>query len=466
MATPAPIHATAAAGLALVLLVTVASCGAKDVRGQAVAAPPQPEPAATATTPPVAAPPEATKPPERARCPAGPDTATIRGKLEFADKTAPSTFTASASRERAGWRNSDDCDTPYKEFRATAGAAEFVFEGLPPGIYGVTLFGGDFLDLDLDPFPMEAGKTRDLGALVLDRGRMLRGRVLTAEGAPAAGVQIYADADLWGDGAALLDIAVRTATTAADGSFTLTALGRGPLYVAAEAPQLGRSPAVRLPEGNDDLTSELRLGPTGALAGRVTYAGKPARADVTAQPAGSGSAVTFTVTTDNEGRYRFERLAGGTYVVTAQLFRNDMHSISHPARAKQANLRADREARLDLEVRAGPTLVITPKLSAGAADVVSVMLVKGTFTAATSGELDRASAKLDRERARPDHAHLAEKTEIELADVPPGNYTLCGAATKYGESIAAIDAVPVTCTRVRVASGRARQQVSLALAGR
>nr|WP_276603666.1 carboxypeptidase-like regulatory domain-containing protein [Nannocystis pusilla] len=295
---------------------------------------------------------------------------------------------------------------------------------------------------------------------------MLRGRVLTAEGAPAAGVQIYADADLWGDGAALLDIAVRTATTAADGSFTLTALGRGPLYVAAEAPQLGRSPAVRLPEGNDDLTSELRLGPTGALAGRVTYAGKPARADVTAQPAGSGSAVTFTVTTDNEGRYRFERLAGGTYVVTAQLFRNDMHSISHPARAKQANLRADREARLDLEVRAGPTLVITPKLSAGAADVVSVMLVKGTFTAATSGELDRASAKLDRERARPDHAHLAEKTEIELADVPPGNYTLCGAATKYGESIAAIDAVPVTCTRVRVASGRARQQVSLALAGR
>ncbi|MFY0540422.1 carboxypeptidase regulatory-like domain-containing protein [Nannocystis pusilla] len=259
---------------------------------------------------------------------------------------------------------------------------------------------------------------------------------------------------------------MRTATTGTDGGFTLTALGRGPLYVAAEAPQLGRTPAVQLPEGKDDLKSELRLGPTGALAGQVTYAGKPARADVTAQPVGSGSAVMFTVTTDNEGRYRFDRLAGGTYVVTAQLFRNNMHSISHPARAKQATLRADREAQLDLEVPAGPTLVIAPRLAGGAADVVSVLLVKGTFAAATSGELDRASARLDRERARPDHAHLAEKTEIELADVPPGNYTLCGVATKYGESTATIDAAPVTCARVRVATGRARQQVSLALAGR
>ncbi|MFY0540424.1 hypothetical protein [Nannocystis pusilla] len=75
----------------------------------------------------------ATKPPESTRCPAGPDTATIRGKIEFADKTAPAAFTASASRARAGWHNTDDCDSQYKAFQATAGAAEFVFEGLPAG---------------------------------------------------------------------------------------------------------------------------------------------------------------------------------------------------------------------------------------------------------------------------------------------------------------------------------------------
>ncbi|MCY0987554.1 carboxypeptidase-like regulatory domain-containing protein [Nannocystis sp. ILAH1] len=466
MATPAPIRASAGPGLALVLLVTVASCGAKDVRGQAVAAPPQPEPAAIATTPPVVAPSEATKPPESAHCPAGPDTATIRGKLVFADKAAPAAFTAAASRARAGWRNMDDCDGQYKQFRATAGAAEFVFEGLPPGFYGITLSGDEFVDFDVDPFTVEAGRTFDLGALVLDRGRTLRGRVLTADGAPAAGVQVYADSDLWGDGAALLDIVVRTATTGADGSFTLTALGRGALYVAAEAPQLGRSPAVQLPAGDDDLTSELRLGPTGALAGRVTYAGKPARADVTAQPVGSGSAVMFTVATDNEGKYRFDRLAKGTYTITAQLFRDGTHSLSHPARAKQAALAAGREGQLDLDVPAGPTLVIAPKLAAGAADIVSVVLVKGTFAAATSGELDRASAGLGRERARQESTHLAETTEIALADVPPGSYTLCGVATKYDESLATIAAAPATCVRVRVAAGRPRQQVSLALAGR
>jgi hypothetical protein len=459
---PAPNNATAGPGLALVLLVTVASCGAKDVRGQAVAAPPEPGPAVSAATPSVVAPPDETKPPGSDRCPAGPGTGTIRGKVAFADGATPAAFTGSAPRARPGWRTFDECDNPYKEF----GAAEFVFEGLPPGIYHVSLFGDEFIDLDLAPFTVEAGKTRDLGALVLDRGRTLRGRVLTADGAPAAGIQVYGGDDLWGDEAAYHDIAGRTATTGADGGFTLTALGRGALYMAADAPELGRSPAVRLPEGNDDLTSELRLGPTGALAGRVTYAGKPVRADITAQPVGSGSAVMFTAVTDNEGRYRFARLAEGTYVITAQLFRDGMHSVSHPARAKQATLEADREVRLELDIPAGPTLVIAPKLAAGAADVVSVVLVKGAFAAATSGELDRASAELDRERAREEYAHLAETAAIELKDVTPGSYTLCGVATKYGDSRATIAAAPATCVRVRVAAGRARQQVSLALVGR
>ncbi|WAS90567.1 carboxypeptidase-like regulatory domain-containing protein [Nannocystis punicea] len=466
MDMPAPNNAIAGPRLALVLLVAVGSCGAKDTRGQAVSAPPEPEPAVLATTPPVAAPPKETKPPESDRCPAAPNTGTIRGKVEFADGTAPAAFTASASRARPGWRTLDECDSQYKEFRAAAGAAEFVFAGLPPGIYGMTFAGDEFVDLDVAPFTVEAGETRDLGALVPDRGRTLRGRVLTADGTPAAGVQVYADHDLWGDEAAYLDIVVRTATSGADGGFTLTALGRGTLYVAADAPQLGRSQAVRLAEGNDDLTSELRLGPTGALAGRVTYAGKPARADVTAQPVGAGSAVMFTTVTDNEGRYRFTRLAGGTYSITAQLYRDGMHSVTHPARAKQAKLAADRERKLDLDIPAGPTLVITPKLAAGAADVVSVVLVKGTFAAATSGDLDRAMAALDRERAREDSAHLAEKTAIELADVPPGSYTLCGVATKYGDSVATIAAAPATCVPVRVAAKGARQQVEVAVVGR
>lgn len=460
-------------GLAFLMAVAVASCGAKGARRAVAAALSEPAGPSTTSTvtkpvgPSMAASHQTEHLATASPCPAGPDTGTIRGKLAFADRTAPASFSGLVSRSRPGWFNHlRDCDNQFKDFRAAGGnAAEFAFEGLPPGIYDLTLLGAEFIDLDLAKFTLEAGAVKDFGTLVVDRGRTLRGRVLGAEGAPASGVRVYAGDDLWGDEKTFIVIS-REATTGADGSFTVTALGRGAVFVAADDPLGGRSAAVRLPEGNEDLTGALRLSQPGELIGRVTYAGAPGRADITAEPVGFASSVTFTAETDDEGRYHFKRLAAGSYVVTAQRILGEVHTLSSPAKVGRVSIAENRGARLDLAIPVGSLLVIKSQLARGMADVVSVILVKGAFSARTHGDIERASARLDRERARADDTHLAEKAEIELMDVTPGSYTLCGSAIKYRDPRATIAAIPANCVRVRVAAGGKPQTVSLPVIGR
>jgi hypothetical protein len=463
------------AGLGL-LLFTLGSCTTPGTAVE-VARPPakplpsvKPLPPATAPAPPpVAEPAPSAEKQERgdAKCVSGPGTGTIRGKVAFADKTVPATFSGHASRSRPGWRYQGECDHPLEDFPLAGGAAgQFVFEGLPPGIYDLTLFGAGLVDLRVDPFVVEAGQVKDVGALVLDRGRTLRGRVLGAGGAPVAGASIHAGEDVWGNEKGFLAISPGPIKTGPDGRFTVPALGRGALVVVADHPSLGRSAALRLAAGNPDMTADLPLLSTGALAGTVMYAGKPAPADVTARPVGLGRAVTLTVGTDAEGRYRFERLAEGAYVVTAQLVRGNVHALAHPARAGQASIAAGKEAGLDLAIPVGSLLVMKAKVITGAADTVTATLVGGTFSAKTDGEMERALDGLDLERARQEHTHLSEKAEIELTDVPAGSYTLCGSATRYIDTRAEIEARAVTCSAIVVAAGGKRREVTLSVAGR
>lgn len=404
-----------------------------------------------------------------ARCLPGPETTSLRGSVAFPDDTTPGSFSISLGRQRAGWHSLEDCDNRYVELPAPGTAAgTFAFDGLPPGVYEMSVLGAGFVDHSVDPFELTAGEPGDAGKLVLDRGRKLVGRVLGTDGAPAAGVEVHTSDDrLFGDGRRFFALGLApTATTGPDGRFTITALGREAVVAVADDPTTGRSAAVQLAAGNGDLMAELRLVRTGSLGGTVTHDGKPVSADVTARPAGLGRAVILTAMTGEDGHYHFDRLAEGDYVITAQMNIGDVQSLAFPAKAAPVKIGAGTDGRLDLAIPEGIRLVIKPKLTRGQADVVSATLVKGTFSAATDADIERAMDRLDLERARQHHAHLSEATPIELLDVPPGSYTLCGVATAYMDTRAEIARRAATCSPVRVNAGREHQDVTLAVAGR
>jgi hypothetical protein len=209
-----------------------------------------------------------------------------------------------------------------------------MFEGLPPGIYDLIISGAGLVDHHVDPFVVEAGQVKDVGVLMLDRGRALRGRVLDAAGAPVAGASVHAGDGVWGNEKGFFASSPAPVKTGPDGSFTVTALARGPAVAVADHPVFGRS----------------------------------------ARPVGLGRSVTLTATTDAEGRYRFERLAEGAYVITAQLVRDGVHALAFPAKAGQASISAAKEARLDLAIPEGPLLVTKAKLTRGAADMLTATL--------------------------------------------------------------------------------------------
>jgi Carboxypeptidase regulatory-like domain len=108
-----------------------------------------------------------------------------------------------------------------------------------------------------------------------------------------------------------------SAITGADGRFSIAGIGAGPYWAAAE--RVGFASAINIPlkTGDDKSDIEIKLVPTGAIAGRVTDAdGEPAQGiSVAAQGAGNGEYAE----TDEKGQFRIGGLAPGKYRVHASL---------------------------------------------------------------------------------------------------------------------------------------------------
>lgn len=402
------------------------------------------------------------------RCAPDPTTGSLKARVAFADGTVPASFDALAFQRRAGLRSFDDCDSQSQDLAGDESGGALAFSGLPPGLYDLTISGPAFVSQRVGPRAVEAGGTTDLGTIVLDRGRTLRGHARRQDGAPLAGIKVFAAEDLWGDGAALFTFIPPggPATTAADGSFTVVGHGSGPIYVVADDPAAGRSRAVRLPPGRGDVTSELVLLTTTGLEGHVTYRGQPATLEVRARPEGVGRNVTFALDSDARGHYRFDRLAPGPYVITGMLIKDGTHDLSFPAASTQVVLGSDGMQRLDLDVPRGATLTVHAVTPAGSAGSVTCVLFRGRTQPRTQAELDAAIDGLDEASARQNSADLgidATSAAIVFEDVPPGAHTLCASVSRDADDAAQADARPVTCVPVSVRAADADQTVTLSL---
>jgi protocatechuate 3,4-dioxygenase beta subunit len=150
-------------------------------------------------------------------------------------------------------------------------------------------------------FDASTGSLLVLGDVALEPGLTIAGRVRNKGGSPIA------DADV--------ACAPSQGTTAADGSFLIGGLSPGPCHLVVNAP--GFSPLeASYPAGASNL--DLVLMPAAVLRGRVVDdRGAPMEAArVTAQiPKGSYRRTS----TDASGRFSFDDLSAGTYVVEASV---------------------------------------------------------------------------------------------------------------------------------------------------
>ena len=263
---------------------------------------------------------------------------------------------------------------------------KFELKELDPGTYDVTFRGPEFAVLIKRDVKIEPGKVTDLGTVTVHRGRKISGKVVDAKGKPVGGATVKvgemiffsddADADD-NDGDDLDNMGpMRSATTDADGRFSIIGISRKATTVAADHATSGRSPSVSIGEGTQDPPPvTLTLRGFGSITGRVTQKGKPLAGVAVTHTSKSAGAQLSGAQTDDQGNFTLKKVPEGTVVL--QAMQSQMMSLKSTTVTVQVT--AGKETRANIEIPVGQIkLTVTIKAAAGAkVDAAQVFLFSG-----------------------------------------------------------------------------------------
>ena len=387
----------------------------------------------------------------------------IKGKVAFADGSAPEMFTVSLGFAAGA------------PFSGEKGA--FALNDVAPRSYTVTVQGPGFDTHKVHDVVVSEGQVADLGTITVAKGRTISGRVVTADGQPAAGATVRAGRMLFGDGSSSKaafggsPMARNQKSTEADedGQFRLYGVGNGTLAIVAEHQDLGRSPSMMLPGSNQSVTGlSLVLAPFGSLEGTVTKDRAPVgRMIVTASSLTASSAI-FSVASGDDGAFRFDHLAPDSYKVSAMVGRMPMAGLTF--HSKTATVESGKTAHVDLVVESGPvslavTLAEKSGKPLGFSEVIGAM---GPLQASTARELQTKLGAMGNGTSR--QAFSIQGQPVTLSEVEVGHWTLCalsfpsevkGMADTVDYAEREGDNLPVFCKGVDVAAQPASQSVTL-----
>jgi hypothetical protein len=307
--------------------------------------------------------------------------------------------------------------------------ATFMLDALPPGDYTLTVRGPSF-ETHEQNVTINPGQAVDVGTISLTPGRGISGVVMSG-GQPVNGATVYGGKQILGNGttndspagdaAGAFGAGVKTDTTGSDGTFALSGFGDGDVTVVAELAAGGRSPAVRVQEGDPNANNlVLVLQPFGALSGTLHQdTSVAAGVNVSAQSTTSPGAVNI-VRSGADGVYRFDQLAPDTYKVSATLgqMRRGLRLYS-----EQVVVPSGSEAHQDLGIASGDiTLEVTPTASNGELGVAIAWLASGTLVAHTDSDLILALAAAG---AGTSQMQIARAGTATFTDLTAGAYTVC-----------------------------------------
>lgn len=344
----------------------------------------------------------------------------VKGKVAFADGSAPVGFSVSAGavQDQAGGKD-----------------GSFQLTDLPPRAYRLTVRGSDLDDKTVD-VTVEEGKVADAGTITVTKGRRIAGRV-THAGQPVAGATVYAGAQIFGTGTSNEAqfgmpgrAPARTATTDEDGRWSVSGLGPAAIAVVAEQADLGRSPARRVVRGAaDEQQLELVLAGFGALAGSVRDAAGPAEGKLISVQSTTTPNAMYTVLSGPDGGFRLDKLAPDSYKASAMLGM-PMGRGGMQLQSKIVTVTSGGETKVDLAIDKGPITVTVIAAPSGGADVSADQVrgaswvVAGTITAHTVEQLSMATAG----EAGRSGINFMRGGHTTFDDLQPGVYTACAAA--------------------------------------
>jgi 5-hydroxyisourate hydrolase-like protein (transthyretin family) len=273
--------------------------------------------------------------------------------------------------------------------------------------------------------------------VVLARGALLTGRVLTAEGLPAEGVVVSAEQKRW---------SVGMAESAADGSFRIAGLDGAAVSVRGWHPALGIArQELAAWGGQSSRAVELRLTAGASIAGRVAFEdGSPAAAVSVAFSGQELGTAYNSVSTGDDGSYRVRGLPPGRYTVHAR--RKGAPSwLSRSTETPDFRILTLGEN----EQRAGVDMVLARggQSLAGTVSLADGKPAPGTQVVA--GRERGAGHPLKPESYQVEHsAVVGPEGRFRIDDVEPGAFTLW--AVRPGFPDAQVEHVPAGTADVRL----------------
>lgn len=377
------------------------------------------------------------------------------------------------------------------QHRVTVRDGKFALGDLQPGTYDLRVVGPDFAERIKADLEVKAGKVTDAGTITVRPGRKIAGKVVDAKGAPVEGARVMYGKMLFGDGKqtgsddadTASQMGMRTATSNAAGEFVINGAPRTSGSLLAEHTVRGRSVALKLPAGKDDVRGvTVTLRGYGAVAGKVTRKGQPvAGATVNASPVGASGQAIF-VQTGEDGSFVIDKLSEGPTSLNA-FSQKGMMGMAGGART--ITVVAGQRIDGSIELPAGD-VALTVKLEPKPGEIVNfaqVFLFRGVVAPKTGEALmDAFLSSASVEGAQGDSTLAVSGAAGMLfwmgpqvgsfpsfEELTPGSYSACvipitGSITDQQlmqRIMANLDKLEVVCKPVTVAPTPAKQETTM-----
>jgi protocatechuate 3,4-dioxygenase beta subunit len=390
---------------------------------------------------------------------------TIRGKVAFQDGEVPEAFTVSLGGFRGG--------TPF-----STEDGSFSIADVPANTYTITVRGIGFDQAQKPDVEVASGADVDLGTITVTKGRAIEGRVVTAQREPVPGASVTVGRMLFGSGSSTTAAGRfgppgtqrnKTVVTGDDGSFIIRGVAASDLNIVAEHETLGRTVPVAIPGSRESTFGlELVMQPTGALEGIVTMGGKPAESVRISCQSQSVPGAIFGVATGDDGKFRFDKLSPGSYMVAAMTGGNPMRGMGFHD-GKQVVIASEKTSTVRLEIGEGNIeLLVNLKPKSGEVSFAGIFTVQTEVTATNAKELQIQTANRDGGFSSLGMSINGRPALVE--NLSPGDYTVC--AAPYPTEVQGMqptldymeregDSMPIFCAKTTVAAEPARQEVTI-----